>query len=409
MIRVFTSAAPNYLGKVRTLFSSVRKHHPELALHLVLADLPPLATDAETEGVLSILSLTDLALDDPAWLFSHSTVELCTAIKARALELLLALPGTEAVLYLDPDIVLFSRLDDLIESLLKSSIVLTPHLLEPETELDAILDNEICALRHGVFNLGFVGVRNTAEGARFVAWWRERLARFCRAEPESGLFTDQRWMDFAPCYFSELTVLRDSRFNVAPWNLSRRRVAGNFDQGFTVDGKPLGFYHFTGFDSGAHDAMLGKYAPGNRSLRMLAEWYRRRSRHLAPPALDWRLGCFSDGAPIETIHRLIYRGRPDLGRAFPDPFHANGAGSFRHWFEHQAPQEYPDLRPRDEEALGSRLLAEALERERREAALQEQALAQLRAEFETSTSWRLSSPVRVVGRLLKRTRLQRAG
>ncbi len=186
-------------------------------------------------------------------------------------------------------------------------------------------------------------------------------------------------------------------------------MAGNFDQGFTVDGKPLGFYHFTGFDSGAHDAMLGKYAPGNRSLRMLAEWYRRRSRHLAPPALDWRLGCFSDGAPIETIHRLIYRGRPDLGRAFPDPFHANGAGSFRHWFEHQAPQEYPDLRPRDEEALGSRLLAEALERERREAALQEQALARLRAEFETSTSWRLSSPVRVVGRLLKRTRLQRAG
>ena len=411
MIRVFTSAAPNYLGKVRTLFASVRKHHPELALHLVLADLPPLSTTAETEGALSILSLADLGLDDPAWLFSHSTVELCTAIKARALELLLALPDTEAVLYLDPDIVLFSRLDDLIESLRQSSIVLTPHLLEPEADLDAILDNEICALRHGVFNLGFVGVRNTEEGGRFVAWWRDRLARFCRAEPETGLFTDQRWMDFAPCYFGALTVLRDSRFNVAPWNLSRRRVAGNFDQGFTVDGKPLGFYHFTGFDSGAHDAMLGKYAPGNRSLRMLAEWYRRRSKHLAPPELDWRLGRFADGVPIQLIHRLIYRGRPDLARAFPDPFLADGRGSFRFWFEHQAPTEYPELRDRaSDEALARRPLDEALDGERRaSAAEQEEALARLRSEFEGSTSWRLSSPVRAVGRLLKRTGLQRAG
>jgi hypothetical protein len=393
MIRVFTSAAPNYLGKVRTLISSLKKHHPEFALHLVLADWLPLSTDAAAEGVDSILSLTDLATD-PAWLFSHSTVELCTAIKARALELLLAEDDTEAVLYLDPDIVLFSRLDDLVARLRESSIVLTPHLLEPETELDAILDNEICALRHGVFNLGFVGVRNTPEGGRFVSWWRERLDRFCRAEPESGLFTDQKWMDFAPCYFSELNVLRDSRFNVAPWNLSRREVGGNFDQGFTVDGKPLGFYHFTGFDSGAHDAMVAKYAPDNRALRMLADWYRRRSRALAPPAaIEWRLGQFSDGAPIQPIHRLIYRRRPDLSSAFPDPFLAAGGGSYRHWFEHQAPHEYPELR------------CAALERDDGE---HEQALALLRDEFESSTSWRLSSPVRLVGRLLKRAGLQRA-
>jgi hypothetical protein len=345
MIRVFTSAAPNYLGKVRTLVASLKKHHPELALHLVLADLLPFPTDAETEGVDSILSLSDLASNDPGWLFSHSTVELCTAVKGRALELLLAQDDTEAVLYLDPDIVLFSRLDDLIESLRRSSIVLTPHLLQPETELDAILDNEVCALRHGVFNLGFVGVRNIAEGHRFVSWWRERLDKLCRAEPETGLFTDQKWMDFAPCFFSELTILRETRFNVAPWNLSQRRVAGNFDRGFTVDGKPLGFYHFTGFDSGAHEAMLRKYAPDNRALRMLAEWYRRRSRALAPRmAADWRLGRFSDGSTIQPIHRLIYRRRPDLGRAFPDPFLVDGRGTYRFWLEHQAPQEYPELR-----------------------------------------------------------------
>jgi len=64
----------------------------------------------------------------------------------------------------------------------------------------------------------------------------------------------------------------------------------------------------------------------------------------------------------------------------------------------------------------TRLLAEALERERQLAAALDQerarrdellrALARQRQEFEGSTSWRLSSPVRGLGRLLKRLGLQ---
>jgi hypothetical protein len=424
MIRAFTSAAPNYLGKVRTLAASLRKHHPELELHLVLVDRAdgdapldaplnaPLDAplDATAEGLASVLTLADLGLAaDPGWLFSHSVVELATAVKAPAMAELLARDGTEAVLYLDPDVVLFSRLDDLLAELDASSILLTPHLLRPEDELDAILDNEICALRHGAFNLGFVGVRNTPEGRSFVSWWCARLDRFCRAEPESGLFTDQKWMDLAPCFWSDLRLLRDTRFNVAPWNVGQRRVEGNFDRGFTVDGKPLGFYHFTGFDSGAHDAMLGKYAPDNRALRMLSQWYRRRTASLAPAADGWRLGRFSDGEPIADLHRLLYRRRPDVQRAFPDPFFADGAGTYRHWFGVEAAREYPERR--DEIAALcpcvpslDELVDRAAEAQREELA---RALAELRRDFESSTSWRLSSPVRLAGRLLKQMGVQR--
>jgi hypothetical protein len=424
MIRVFTSAAPNYLGKVRTLAASLRKHHPELELHLVLADLAGDPLDAAAEGLASVLTLADLGLaGDPGWLFSHSVVELATAVKAPAMARLLARENTEAVLYLDPDVVLFSRLDDLLAELAQSSIVLTPHLLRPEAELDAILDNEICALRHGAFNLGFVGVRNTVEGRSFVSWWCERLDRFCRAEPESGLFTDQKWMDLAPCFWSDLRLLRDTRFNVAPWNVGQRRVAGNFDRGFTVDGRPLGFYHFTGFDSGAHDAMLGKYAPDNRALRMLSQWYRARTASLASEPGGWRLGRFSDGGAIADVHRQIYRRRPDVQRAFPDPFAADGAGTFRHWFEHEAAREYPGLReeiaavcpapPESAPAPAPPPAAEPPEEAPANGAAEAQgeelarALAGLRRDFESSTSWRLSSPVRLAGRLLKQIGVQR--
>ena len=347
MIHVFTAAAPNYIGKVRTLFHSVREHHPEFVLHLVLADIEGDSIDLGDEPFDDIVLATELLEEShPGWLFSHNLVELSTAIKGAAALRLLTEKEADLVLYFDPDMVLFSRLDDLLKTLESSSAVLTPHLTEPEETTDAILDNEICALRHGVFNLGFLGVRDCSEGRKLIRWWRDRLAQFCRADIDSGLFTDQRWMDLAPCFLSQLAILRDPRFNVAPWNIGRRELTGTFDEGFRVDGRPLGFYHFSGFDSGAHEAMTNKYAPGNRSVSMLTEWYRRRTEILGGELQHqpWRLGHFDDGDPITDLQRRIYRERPDLQQAFPDPFMAGTNGdSYRSWFQTQAAAEYPEL------------------------------------------------------------------
>lgn len=336
MIRVFTSAAPNYLGKVAALFSSLRRLHPEFALHLVLADREPPAAGAQLFGAEVIVP--EQLGATPAWLFQHHLVELATALKGPALLALLERPETDGVLYFDPDIVLFSRLDDVVDELASASIVVTPHLLEPETAADAVADNEMCALQHGAFNLGFLGVQRCREGLRFAAWWAERLRAHCQDRRDVGLFTDQKWMDLAPGFFPGLRILRDSRLNVAPWNIGRRHVAGSFDQGFTVDGKPLGFYHFTGFDSGAHHAVLGKYAPGNRALAMLVDWYRLRERALAPSeTATWSLATYRDGTPITSAERSIYREQKGwLEEAFPDPY-ASGPDSFQAWWRWQHP------------------------------------------------------------------------
>src|SRR6185312_7550583 len=169
-----------------------------------------------------------------------------TAIKPFALGHLLRLPGCETVLYFDPDMVLFSRVDDILTALSQQTIALTPHQNKPEQTLDAILDNEVASLKHGIFNLGFIGVRNTDEGRRFTDWWADRTYRLCRADVPNGLFTDQKWINFAPVFFEGVAIIKSSRHNVATWNLTTRRLTGNFDAGFTVDGEPLGFYHFTG-------------------------------------------------------------------------------------------------------------------------------------------------------------------
>lgn len=352
MIHVFTAAAPNYLGKVRALFSSLRRFHPELVLHLALADRSAGGLDLAAEPFDDLILASELPEGrEPGWLFSHSVVEISTAIKGAVACRLLEEPGAEKVFYLDPDIVVFSRLDGLIEALDGASAVLTPHLSDPELTDEAIADHEICSLRHGVFNLGFLGIANNPEGRRVAGWWRDRLSRYCHADIARGLFTDQRWFDLAPCFFPAVRVVRDTRYNVAPWNINQRRLEGSFDEGFRVDGEPLGFYHFTGFDSGAHAAVVGKYAPGNRAVAELIDWYRRRTAHLAGTApVEWQLGRFDDGALISDLHRRVYRARPDLQQAFPDPFAVGGGVSYRRWFRDNAAREHPDLVPAAGEA-----------------------------------------------------------
>lgn len=339
----YTSAAVNYLPKVRKLCASIRKHHPEFEIVLALADERTDAVDFAAEPIDRIIALDDLPIADRRrWTYFHTIVELATAIKPYVLRKLLAEPDVDRVIYFDPDMVLFSRLDDLLGSLDAANIVLTPHLTHPETTLEAVRDNEISALKHGVYNLGFLGVRSTDEGRRFADWWAERIYHFCVADIPGGLFTDQRWIDLAPAFFDGVGILKSPRFNVATWNLTTRTVGGDHAHGFTVDGEPLGFYHFTGFDSGAHKVMAAKHGAGNPAVAALVQWYADEARFDdAEPAakVRWKYGTYSDGTPIPVQHRRLYRARPDLQVAYPDPF---DAGGLMRWMQTQGPLEHPE-------------------------------------------------------------------
>lgn len=341
---VFTSAATNYLPKVRKLFTSIRRHHPEFEVVLALADKRSDWIDYADEPLDRVIAVEDLAIPDRSrWTYFHTIVELATAIKPFVLQRLLDEPGVDRVLYFDPDMVLFSRLDDLLARLDNENLVLTPHLVEPEDTLDAVRDNEIAALKHGIYNLGFVGVRANDEGKRFAKWWGDRVYHFCVDDIPSGLFTDQRWIDLAPAFFDGVGILKSPRFNVATWNITKRRIEGSVERGFLVNGEPLGFYHFTGFDSGAHDTMADKHAAGQRPLRELIDWYSREARFDdADPAakVTWAFGCYDDGSPIAVEHRRIYRERTDLQEAFPDPFSIQGG--LLGWMKGQGELEYPE-------------------------------------------------------------------
>jgi hypothetical protein len=337
---VFTCAAVNYLPKVRKLFSSIRELHPEFELILALADdLPPHLLLNEP-AIDRVLTPHDLDIENlRQWIFFHDIVELSTAIKPFALQKLLAEPDVQHVVYFDPDMILFSRIDDVLDILNSCNVALTPHQVVPETTLEAIRDNEIASLKHGVFNLGFIAVRNTEESKRLVRWWADRLYHFCIADIANGLFTDQKWMNFAPIFFDGVHILKSPRFNVATWNLTTRRLAGNLDQGYTVNGEPLGFYHFTGFDSGAHKKMAFKNGADSPAVFDLINWYEQQTRDDASDPLSqlpWAYANFDDGSKITKEARNLYRTRLDLRRAFADPYSTKAAKNFKRWFSQES-------------------------------------------------------------------------
>jgi hypothetical protein len=347
-LHIFTSAAVNYLPKVRTLCNSIRRLHPEAIVHLALADERPAWLTTQGEPFDSILEIPEIDIPQwRGWTFMHTIVELATAIKPFALKHLLSQPGCRTVLYFDPDMVLFSRVDDIIDVLASSNVALTPHQTQPEQTTDAIIDNEVASLKMGVFNLGFLGVSNTAEGRRFSEWWAQRCYQFCRAEVHNGLFTDQKWVNFAPIFFDGVSIIKSSRHNVATWNLTTRRMVGNARDGFRVDGAPLGFYHFTGFDSGAHRIMAIKNASGNESVQELIGWYERETEPVAAdPATrwPWAFGSFANGTRIEQAHRWIYRDNRDLQMAFPDPYEVPpGKMSYLEWCATEGRIRFPQL------------------------------------------------------------------
>lgn len=377
----YTSITSNYLPKARVLAQSVKRHDREAVFHLLLSDRPPAGWNLANEPFDTVLQLEELGIPNVrAWAFGHALVEMCTAVKGPgALEIVRRHQPRE-LLYFDPDIVVFDDLGRLQAELQTNSVLLTPHLTEPETSAAGILDNEISALKHGIYNLGFIGFACNERGLRCMRWWAERLLHHCRDDIPGGLFTDQRWADHMPAMFDGVRILREPVFNVATWNLSNRKATGQAPDAIRVNGQPLCFYHFSGLDSGAQETMLKLYGQDSPVLTELRRWYLQACEQQGQAELG-RLPSvyaqFDNGQPITRTQRLLYRDRPDLQAAFPDPFFTGDVNrSYAHWFAANAASE-----------LG------AAAAEGANGALQRDELAQARRELDAikrSRSWRLA-------------------
>jgi SAM-dependent methyltransferase len=225
----------------------VREHQPHSRVGVLVIDDLEGSIDPATEP-FEVLSPADL--DCPAWdrmAARYDQIELATAIKPWLMRHLLA--RAPSVVYLDPDIRLYGPLEPVEAALNDHGIVLSPHNIAPIPR-DGRRPTEADILVAGAYNLGFLGLSRRPDAERLLGWWSERLETECVVDPARGRFVDQRWLDLAPAMLPGVHLLRDEGCNVAYWNLPSRRLAPDSSNGgmLTVNGGPLRFFHFSGFD-----------------------------------------------------------------------------------------------------------------------------------------------------------------
>ncbi len=390
---LFTVVSQNYMAFALTVLQSVREQHPEFALFICLVDEGN-GLDIEEKDDFKIVRVKDIDL--PNFLdmrIRYDVMELNTAVKPFFIDWIYNKTDVEKVIYFDPDLFLYNRIEHVINPLdAGASAVLTPHVNNP-IEDDGFSPTDHTIMQSGVFNLGFIATRRCDETLRFIRWWAKQLETASISDVSNNLFTDQRWCDFAPCFLQNLKVLHHEGHNVAYWNLDQRSVQRDESGNVTVNGVPLVFFHFSGFHPrrleqvSKHQTRFtwGKLSETTRELmqaygdRLLANGFETATNSpysyddieglkirpvmrqiyraaypqphifrssvegrdclielclasVAPPPAD-------EGQPFSELAMQIYRIRPDVQAAFPISS-PQGAAGFRGWLNHSIKGEY---------------------------------------------------------------------
>jgi len=242
---ICTIIAKNYLPQALALRDSVQKVYPGRQLKILVSD-GVIKNQSPLEGI-DWFSPFDLSVDSKSLTQMYSyydLFEISTALKPFFLRKLLEQEDVASVTFLDPDVVLFDRIDQAFQIAQQESVVLCPHRLTP-SNLKSNFYHELVFLKYGVFNLGFISVgRNSID---MLEWWGERTKWFCSRYANEVWFTDQKWVDLVPALFSN-SVIRDFGFNVAPWNIDERPISIILDDIYAGPDK-LKFLHFSQMSS----------------------------------------------------------------------------------------------------------------------------------------------------------------
>jgi glycosyltransferase involved in cell wall biosynthesis/SAM-dependent methyltransferase len=334
LVTACTIIARNYLAHARVLAESFLAHHPGGRFTVLLVDDEQRAFDDSRE-LFSGVRLSDIGFDTGEigrLAAIYDVTELATAVKPVLLRHLLR--SSTDVIYLDPDIKIYGSLDEASRLAREHGIVLTPHTMEPIPRDGKWID-DFHILAAGVYNLGFIAVGSTSNA--FIDWWWQRTSREARIDPTRMMFTDQRWVDFVPSFFDHF-ILKDPTYNVAYWNLHARELTWT-GENYLVNGRPLTFFHFSGFD-GKRPHLLSKHQGSRPRILLsdrpvLARICQDYQRHLERAGVSeesavpygWR--ALPSGLLFDRHMRRLYREELDAfqegrGPEPPNPFGPDG-------------------------------------------------------------------------------------
>lgn len=146
--------------------------------------------------------------------------------------------NAEYYAHVDADLFFFSNIGQIFGENPNASIFLTDHRNSKEFYNYYELS--------GLYNTGFVGVKNNNEAKAAVRFWGDRCLKKCTVEYDTvnKTFGDQRYVEEWPNIFKNVHIVKSIGANVAFWNAKNYKVSKMNDAVY-VDNSPLIFYHFS--------------------------------------------------------------------------------------------------------------------------------------------------------------------
>jgi hypothetical protein len=245
MILVFSICSNNYLAQAITLGDTLQEFAPEYKFVICLVDRKNADIDYESirYDILEVENIGVPYFDE--MVMRYNIVELNTAFKPYFFQYFFTNTKADSIIYLDPDIQVFSSFSVLEKELRTSDIVITPHFTTPLNDDKWQAEEDF--LNSGLYNLGFIAINKSDTGSEMIKWWADRLRNKAYINYCKGLFTDQIWINFVPLFFPRVKILTDSGYNVAYWNL-HERIISNTNGTYTINTNyPLVFFHYASF------------------------------------------------------------------------------------------------------------------------------------------------------------------
>lgn len=279
------------LGDSLRQHAPARTDEPEPFVIGLLDDSSRLPTDFRSPYPLLPVA-TWMPADELAILSARYTpTELAGACKPRFIETVFTqYPPVASVIYVDPNVGFFGSTTRIDDRLAGANALLTPHITR--VPADNRWPDEKAFQNVGLYSADFLAFRRSNETSRLLTWWRDRVEPRAAIDFCAGTCTDQLWLMHVPVFFRGVSVVKDSGWHVALWNLPERSLRTD-GAGWRVDGptgedQPLLFANFKGL----HQPNEGFFPHQNR-LRLntrpdavaLLNAYRQALRSHAHPGL----------------------------------------------------------------------------------------------------------------------------
>lgn len=328
LVCCFNIIANDYLPQQYLFAREFKKNNKNIDLYCISLENEKYSSDLFETILINSIEIKNLEFLK----FKYNPVELSAAVRPYIFSWFFKHSKYNKIFYFDSDIIVYKTLDNLVDKLSNSEVILTPHIRKPI--FDDKEPNEISFIKSGYFNLGFIGFKKNKSVLEFVDWWSDKTSKYCYIDFNKHYFFDQRWIDYAPIFLNA-HIIKEPGYNTSYFNL--QEYIGK------VNPSKVTFMHFSGFDKDKLSIYQNRF--NTESVKEYSSFYKNYYSELQKykqkfTSTNYKYDYFDNGVFISPYIKKLFLDSAHFGNIlnFEKPFSAATKNSILAYLskEHQS-------------------------------------------------------------------------